>query len=481
MKAKIITLGFFAVFLVTGILIFRDYGISWDEPIQRAYGLENLVYISGKSTRLLKSNERYYGPVFETILAYLETVSGYTDLRQIYLLRHFVNFLTFFVGTIFFFLLIKKRFVSWKWGLLGTLMLIVSPTIFAHSFYNSKDVPFMAACITAVYFIDKLSYNFTYKNLLAAAFASAVAVDIRIAGLFLPVLFLITLEPRVKNHDYKDTFRWVVYYFITTGIFVLLFWPTLWSAPFENFIGAFAQMKNYPQSTSMLYFGKTVKSTSLPWHYVFGWLLLTTPASYIISALIGFYKRKGATDLAVSAWLVLPILIVIALKSSLYDGIRQMFFVYPALIYFAIAGIVLLSGLKRKALAAIVIVNILSTLYFMIKTHPYQHVYFNELAQEKDFEQDYWGLSYKQGYEKILKNDRRKNIKVSTENFPGQNNLMILSKSQRDRFTYTENPVEADYYLTNFRREKKEPPLQPFGYIYANGIKILGIYKTGGI
>jgi len=141
-KHKIIVIIFFAVYLFLGIIIFKDYGISWDEPARRENGIITVKYIlEGDKTLLNTTNS--HGTAFEVLLIFLEKILCLKDSRDIYLMRHLFTFLLFYTGVIFFYLLCTDIFRNWKTGILGCLFLILSPRIFAHSFYNSKDIPFL--------------------------------------------------------------------------------------------------------------------------------------------------------------------------------------------------------------------------------------------------------------------------------------------------------------------------------------------------
>ena len=53
------------VLTVLGLGLHRDYGISWDEPVQRRYGEKVYRYIAAGDESLLKDRHRVYGPAFE--------------------------------------------------------------------------------------------------------------------------------------------------------------------------------------------------------------------------------------------------------------------------------------------------------------------------------------------------------------------------------------------------------------------------------
>ena len=124
----------------------------------------------------------------------------------------------------------------------------------------------------------------------------------------------------------------------------------------------------------------------------------------------------------------------------------------------------------------------------MIKIHPHQNVYFNFIAGkniEKKFEMDYWGLSNKQAFEYILKNDKQSKIFIapaSTNHL--KNSKKILNKNDRNRIEIT-GINEAFYIIDNYRNWHGAPKkefLMPDNFkiikeIYNGKQKIISIYK----
>ena len=172
-KKKSFTLIFFLFFLIIGLLIFQDYGISIDEDNTRFNGFVTLKYlfeifapeqidkldqVISVSTVEIYSNQTIeesggaqgLGVIFDLPMAFIELYYKVTDTREYYLLRHFFNYLIFFVSIYFFFLIGKKRYDSYLIGLLGSIFLILSPRIFADSFYNNKDLVFMSFFIISL-------------------------------------------------------------------------------------------------------------------------------------------------------------------------------------------------------------------------------------------------------------------------------------------------------------------------------------------
>lgn len=130
------------LFLCTGLAVYDDYGISVDEIRNRDTGLVSFAYILYGDRALFKFPDRDYGVAFHLLLVIIEKALGLKDFRDIFLMRHLITFLTFFSSVIIFYFLCKKIFSNWKYGLTGCLFLVLSPRIFAESFYNSKDLVF---------------------------------------------------------------------------------------------------------------------------------------------------------------------------------------------------------------------------------------------------------------------------------------------------------------------------------------------------
>ena len=124
------------VLLLLGLFIYKDYGISWDEGSQRVEnGLVNYNYVHhGNVEALLSGNEKYHGPAFELTLIYIEKFFDMKETRDIYLMRHLVTYFVYRVSILFFYLLVHRELKDKKLAFLATLILVLSPRIFADAF-----------------------------------------------------------------------------------------------------------------------------------------------------------------------------------------------------------------------------------------------------------------------------------------------------------------------------------------------------------
>jgi len=508
-------------------MITKDYGMTWDEEYERLHGLVVMDYFNDLSGGKLFDRpfsqykledyfNRHYGTAFQTVAMVLENVFHLDDPRDWYLLRHYMTFFVWFVALVFFYRLLLLRFKNPAFSLIGVIFMILSPRIFADAFYNSKDVIFLAFYIISTYTLVKFLQKPSFKTSFYLALATALLINTRILGIIIPVVLIAFIIFKVFILFRKgEVIRPILLYGSYSLIFLfglsVLLWPYLWENPFVRLAESFRTMGHFPWDDPVLYWGNFIPATDLPWHYVPSWILITTPVLYTLFFLAGvslvIYRgfrnitsRESEIDLMGLALFFLPLLAVILMGSTLYDGWRQVFFLYGPFMMLAMSGFYALlqrckgfklqrvSRLLRFLLFLAVTMTLGSVSVFMIKYHPNQNVYFNFIAGKettKNFEADYWGLSYRQALEHILEHDSRDTIPVFAINYPGRANALILKPEQRKRLQYVE-PEEADYWLSNYRFPgehsryfSSHPPYnEVFWEKRVRGNAIVGIYLT---
>ena len=213
--------------------------------------------------------------------------------------------------------------------------------------------------------IYKEAKNPNLKNAVLFSIFSAIAIDIRIMGIIVPFLTfsIIFFYLAIKKENLKNYYIPILVSFFLMPLFIILFFPSLWEDPINNFISTFFNLANHPTDQIYnLYFGKVVENINVPWHYIPVWILITTPVLYLIFFLIGAIKiivntilLKNEKNLQVflqDLFFLLIIIIslgsVIILNSSLYNGWRHMYFIYPSIVMVSLVGIQFLFKKKRK-------------------------------------------------------------------------------------------------------------------------------------
>ena len=171
---------FFCSYFIIGINIYKDYGISIDEPFHRTSGfywylqiIDNFFYNFPNIEHLRNSYNKMewsqdftqgvfheYGVFFDLFATFIENILNLKNFHDIYHLKHFLNFFVFYISSVVFFYLIKNRFKSNILGFIAVLFYISSPRIFAESFYNCKDIIFMSFIVFSLFFGLKILKNF---------------------------------------------------------------------------------------------------------------------------------------------------------------------------------------------------------------------------------------------------------------------------------------------------------------------------------
>lgn len=513
---------FFGLLLMLGLFLHRDYGVSWDEPIDHQNGAISGRYVAelllpdlirGNPTlatipSLTNYGDNDHGVLFELPVAGLGMLFTHGAPQSYFFMRHLLIFLVFVAGVWVLYQLGCVYFSSWRLGLLGALFLILSPRIFAEAFFNGKDIPFMVCFMLGIYTLVRLLAHPTWGRAAIHALTTAAAIDIRVPGILLlaSTAFMLTLDTIWPLTNRRPWLLLGLLYFILTGVFVIIGWPALWSNPIANFTQALLSLSYFTRwQATNYYLGQLVPASQLPWHYIPVWLISTTPIFYLVSALVGLATRlyvayhvgwtwlrtsAGRLDLLLAGWLFGPIILVIIMRSVLYDGWRHLYFIYPALLLWVVRGVqVCLSFFATKHKAwqiGQVFFLVLALLHItsqMVRLHPYQHMYFSVLSSqqaERLMERDYWGLGFRQGLEWILRHDSSPQITISSSSTsPLYSNTLILSPSDRSRFQYRSRAT-ARYFITNYRWHP-QPYHDSVGaevyFIRAGGVKIMSVFR----
>lgn len=492
---------FFLLYLFLGLNIVPDYGISWDESIQRRHGRVAVDFFSEKWDWGWKKREpaydwqtydrRHYGMIYPVATEFLEIGLGLeNDFRGRFLMRHYVSFLLFWIATIFFYKLSKARFGNWRWGLLGAILLITTPRIFAHSFFNPKDLVLLSFYIISTYTLIRLLQKNNLKYALIHGFATALVINARILGIIIPALtiglFLLNMI-LVNRKDWKKQLGLLFAYFGIAVSFTIMLWPHLWNNPLPHFLEAFSAMSKFNWDGELLFDGKFILASKVPWYYVPKWIGISSPPVHLLFFVLGMpivlfgllSKAKSVLfesfnaekfDLIVVSLFAGPLLAVIFLKSNLYDGWRQLYFIYPMIILVLLAGFYKIRNwvlqkmggwwkmMSRVAIEGTLVLGIVFTIYFMISYHPHQYAYFNIFAGKNLVERydiDYWGVGYYNLFEEIAKRDDRTCIKFSHANYPAFANWDMLEPLLHSKFKQQQVRKYSNYYLTNFRFPKE--------------------------
>lgn len=421
-------------FAMTAVFLFvlmpylsGDYGMTADEFVQNEYGNMLLEYYKtdGKNFDALFYKDLYnYGGLFDYWAAWCNANLGWFE--DPYQMRHLLNslfgaFMMLFVGLV-------GRVVTGTWmgGLFALLFAALSPRIFGDSMNNPKDIPFAAAYIFTIYHALRFTQQLpkpTLRTTLAVVIGIAAAINIRIGGLLLiayvaafsGITFLWKAELRSKllNIPLMVKMFAIGGFVAVAGLWAgSLYWPYAALDWMKNPFVVLDRMSNYYVGIRVLFDSQTLWSDKVPWNYIPNWMLYTTPLFVLIglfvSPIMGFVRRqdgKGLPLVLVAFAGFFPIGYVIYQKSGLYDAMRHMIFAYTLFVVLAAwTWSALIRSFEAKAIkwviAAVMVVLMALPTMFMVRNHPYQYTYFNELIGGSKgaftkYESDYWMVSMK--------------------------------------------------------------------------------------
>lgn len=507
---------FLIVVALVGLLALPSYGVTMDEMAQRETGRASLYYVAetlGWSEigprpegvpELEKHKDRDYGVAFELPTEAIIALIGDMSSRDVYLLRHALTFGAFLLGVVAVFAAITRRYSDWRWGLLGAAILVLSPRIWADAFYNSKDIVFMAVFAVAMFTALEMVRRPNWRIAALAGVALGIAIDVRIMAVLIPAAALAVLAVRALKREsgWREASIAGTAYLAVAAVVTYALWPWLWSDPIGRIGEAFSNMSKFRWTGVNLYFGEVTDMSSLPWHYAPVWIAITSPIAYLIATVVGFGRSMSGlvrarlalwtdedtlSDMWFTAMWICPILAVIIFGSTLYDGWRQLFFTYPAMVYLAVLGIHGAAAVVERsrwatALGATVLgCALLWTGGVMAANHPYSNVYFNALAGDDlktRWALDYWGLSFAEAVQYILVDDP---ISPQIGIWGDSSNAVIngqwmLGSAEQERAVVVEYRDQASYIINNYNNAFANPAFVDPDY---SGFELVHVISVG--
>lgn len=479
--------GLLVIYAVLGLFLYDDYGCGPDEGMERQTALVNYKYVVRKlNIPISRENEtwlgylpelheyrdRYYGTALHFPLVLIEAAVHFTmEPAEFYGLRHFYTFLNYYLGVICIYRLLTRRFGSRKYGLAGMLMMILSPRFFAESFYNNKDVIFVAWYAICADLLDLWFRKRDIKTSVILAFALALTCNTRFNGIiYLAVFLFLWLFDVLRNHNAESTKMFLLTLLLTIVLFYLIT-PNFWESPFRTLVETLQFNMHHPNhgSEGNLFKGVPVDAARTL-TYIPVWIAITVPTVYMIFSLAGtlryavivvsdlLYRRFREFNLTDAMMFISgfgAVFFIIAAHVTIYNGWRHCYFAYPCFVYFAVSFLNLIDQRKNRLMSVVCYALMGCAMIYngiwIGLNHPFEYVYFVPWARESasDFSGDYWSVSSRALLEYIVKNDPERMLKVNhAYSQAGSINRGLLSEEQRKylKLTYDETP-DVDYYI----------------------------------
>ena len=488
-----------AINLLAGLFIFRDYGLSWDEPYFYKYAdalgyayaprewfsgnfdLENSYGPSG-------TDHKTRGPAYLLLArepVYLLERLG-SDKASAW---HLVNFLFIQLG-VYFLYRVSTRWVKPSAALAASALFAWQPLLWGHAFINPKDPSFLTFFLGSVCLGFEMVDRWTdespsnkqkYTTIILPAIILGITTSIRILG---PLAGLLVGIYALWRFGRRSTT--IIPSFISYAVIAILVmfvtWPYLWQSPVNNFIEVLRFMSDNPTELPVLFHGEMYPAGAVPRSYLPFMLLTTLTEPVWILFLGGFVigivkltKQKntnGLVSLSLTlSWTILLIAYGLLRRPAMYDGFRHFMFIVPPV--FIVTGFVFEFLFEKTASGwlrvPLVFLLLLPGFVGIGQLHPYEYAYYNSFVGGtnnvfRQYETEYWLTCYKEAVENLNQQESKpanlyvhreayiaasytnSNINVhelrgALNNVRSGDYVLVSSRSNEDRKIFKDAPV----------------------------------------
>jgi hypothetical protein len=405
------------------VLLFRDYGISNDEEVQHRYG-ELIInyYASGfRDTALFNYKNLYlYGGLFDIGAVALAKLLPFDP----FLIRHFLSAMIGVAGMAAAWA--TARLVAGpRAGLIALVALSVCGPYFGGMFNHTKDVPFAAAIIGAIYFLLRAGRDLPsprWVDVIGFGLLLGAATGLRAMGLLLVgyagVIILMSVPRPVRLHEaivfvMRSSLRFAPAALIGYLIMIAA-WPWASLAPL-NPLRAIFSFAHFHYEIRTVVAGEIYRMADVPWWYVPFYLLIKVPLVVYAGALCAiavslrtFFRdggsrlpRRHVETVFIAFVALFPVVCEAMAEGPAFTGMRHFLFVVPPLAVLAGIGFdAALNALSPRRWIAAGAVAALSFAFawnasVLVRLHPYEYMFYNRLVgglegAARRYEMDYW-------------------------------------------------------------------------------------------
>jgi hypothetical protein len=415
--------------LIAGLLLlvaltFRDYGISNDEEVQHRYGeLIVAYYTSGFEDRALfdYKNLYLYGGLFDIVAVLLAKLLP----LDVYSLRHLLS-AAIGVAGIGAAAAAGRLIAGARAGLIAALALAACGPWFGAMFNHTKDIPFAAAMIGAIYFLLRASRNFPaprWGDILGFGLMLGAATSLRAVGLLLVGYagLAVVLAAPWRADGYKAGMIFalrsglcLIPAFALGYLIMIAAWPWAAQAPL-NPLRAIFSFAHFHYEIRTIVAGDIYKMADVPWWYVPFYLAIKSPlliltgAACAVAVAFGPPRSNGDGTSRSHRFAVgfltfvaiFPVACEMVTEGPAFTGMRHFLFVLPPLAVLSGIGFDSLIELldqwrvMRTAAVAALVAALTWNASLLVRLHPYEYMFYNPLVgglqgAERRYEMDYW-------------------------------------------------------------------------------------------
>ena len=363
-KLKGLALTLWCLFLIAGLAVVGDYSALTSPANQRNDATDTLNHVLHEDQTLLQTHDRFYGVAFELpqflltdLFLLMGRALGLEDPRHVYLINNILIHLFFLLGGFCCYLLARRLSGDRLIALLVMLLFLLSPRLYAHSFFNSKDPVFASAFVMALLLASRAFDKDSLGAYRGCGAAAGLLVNLRIMGVVLVaavLVFRVWAWFRAEGAAARRRATATTGAFALWGVVVLFITlPYLWGDPAGRLAEYWLVLADHPSVHHReLFRGQIFSSTALPWDYALRWFAISQPPVTLLLGLLGLVAlglaiggvvRRGAGDelgrgfggtaelrfgVLLAACFALPIVAFVLLRPVAYGGWRHFYFLH---------------------------------------------------------------------------------------------------------------------------------------------------------
>jgi Dolichyl-phosphate-mannose-protein mannosyltransferase len=478
-----------AVVAAIAFATFRDYGLGWDDYTHSQYGvlLVSLFQSNFADQRALSFVNLYmYGGGFDIVATLAAKILPFGLFETRRLLGAAIGLVGLFATW-----RLGRRLGGPLAGLFAMTLLATCPLYYGHMFINAKDGPFAAVMALALLGLIRAFEEYpraTPATIALCGAAVGLAIGARVLGGFavanalLPLCLIGALRWRAigakpARSECASFLVPLIPAAILAYLVMGLVWPWSVLSPLNPFRAVEYFSNFFEKPWRELFDGQLIPVIDMPRSYVptlfavqVPELLLALGLCGAVGAILGIVRNtdrssagagRRAALLATVLAAFLPVLVTVATRPAMYNGIRHFVFVLPP--FAALAGLAgayfaeRLRGYGKLAAGAgilVVVAGTASPIVDMARLHPYEYTDYNHIAggvphARQNYMLDYWGLSLTQASRRLLTE-----IADRDERPPqGQWKIAVcgphppVAVALGPQFTTTWNPKGADFAM----------------------------------
>ncbi len=257
-------------------------------------------------------------------------------------------------------------------------------------------------------FLAAVWVNLRQPRVLIAGVVLGLATSVRAVAPWAGVIACLYLLSKARPKAWATG----VAYFLIAGIVGYLTWPRLWGAPLQRYWAGIHTISNFVDAQHVLFNGHVYPATGLPGSYIFTLLNIQLTETFLACAYIGIailawqlLRNRVHTDLLLYVLLgfAAPIIGWQVTRSPLYDNLRQLLFLMPAMFVLAAFTLEWLFQMLTRSWVRVLLIAAIALpgLYSSVRLYPYQYNYYNSLiggvaGARKLYTMDPWRTSLRE-------------------------------------------------------------------------------------